>query len=87
VGSADLERIFGLPSLPLQEAVQVEILNGNKKAASSPTQFVRVFNPADRRAIDPDQPGYGYHFSSPHTAEPAPGTAQTPFARPLTKPK
>jgi Flp pilus assembly protein CpaB len=88
IGDADLERIFHLPPLPIQETIQVDVLNGNKRVPGSSTQFVRLVNPADRRAIDPDQPGYGYHFSSPPSPaiEPAAGP-QTPFGRPLTRPK
>jgi Flp pilus assembly protein CpaB len=88
VGDADLERIFHLPALPIQETIHVDVFNGNKRAPGSSTQFVRLVNPADQRAIDPDQPGYGYHFSSPPSTavEPVPGV-QTPFVRPLSRPK
>jgi len=85
VGNADLERIFGLPPIPIVETLQVEILNGNKVKGVS--QFNRVVAQADRRSIDADQPGFGYQFNSP----PAPATEVAPeikpFARPISKNK
>jgi Flp pilus assembly protein CpaB len=90
VGDGDLERIFGLPPLPIRETIQIETLSGTKKTKEGPFQFVRLTNPADRRMVDPDQPNYGYRFSAPPSAsaEPAQATAQaSPFARPVTKPR
>jgi Flp pilus assembly protein CpaB len=91
VGDADLERIFGLPPLVVNETFRVEVLNGNKFKKIE--EFTRPIALADRPAVDPDQPGYGYHFSPLPTAavESAHGSArpqpQQPFGFPLTKPK
>jgi Flp pilus assembly protein CpaB len=79
VGGADLERIFGLPPLPVQETLLVELLNGNTVKKSS--QITRQV--ALNRPVDPDQPGFGYRFSPPVVAAEA-APAQAPFPRPLT---
>ncbi len=63
VGDGDLERIFGLPPLPIRESTQVEVLAGNKVKQVS--QFTRILDASERPAVNPDQPAYGYHFSAP----------------------
>jgi Flp pilus assembly protein CpaB len=89
VGDADLERIFNLPPLPIRENIQIVTMSGSKIRDSSKGsgQFTRTAEGAP--AADPDQPGYGYHFSYPSTPATEQAAAPSGAARgvPMVQPR
>lgn len=87
ISDGDLERIFGLPPLPVSETMKIETYTGNK--SQNPVQYVKILNPEDRAPVNPDQPNYGYHFSIPTVATAEAATTTQPvttFPRPVAAP-